>query len=225
MKTLLVFDLDNTILANTTDYKVIDLLPECHRDDYSTSKNWATYMQKKYHLLKDHVSIDQVKQCILNMELNDGFSELFNHLRLNKHRYECIIVSGSNTLYLEWLISHHGLSDIFSNFYANIANTCEENFISISPYHKHDCDACDESICKRVLLGEYLRGREYERIFYVGDGENDMCPTTLLGGRDLVFPRVGYPLHGLIVSTGKMFCAWNDGNEILERIKEEESDF
>jgi pyridoxal phosphate phosphatase PHOSPHO2 len=115
-KILLVFDLYNTILLETANYKIIGLLPDTHKEEFSLVSNRATYLQKKYLQLKNYVTIEQVKQTIVAMDLNDAFHQLFNYFRAHKHKYECIIISGSNTLYLEWLIEHHNLSDIFSNF-------------------------------------------------------------------------------------------------------------
>lgn len=31
-------------------------------------------------------------------------------------------------------------------------------------------------------------------LLYIGDGNNDICPSTLLTPSDIVFPRLGYPL-------------------------------
>ena len=38
---------------------------------------------------------------------------------------------------------------------------------------------------------EAVRGDTYEFVAYVGDGENDFCPCTRLGPKDLVFAKDG----------------------------------
>jgi len=38
-------------------------------------------------------------------------------------------------------------------------------------------------------------GVSFSRISYVGDGQNDVCPSLRLGPNDRVFARSGFPLH------------------------------
>jgi hypothetical protein len=38
-------------------------------------------------------------------------------------------------------------------------------------------------------------GITFSGISYVGDGQNDVCPSLKLGPNDRVFARSGYPLH------------------------------
>lgn len=45
-----------------------------------------------------------------------------------------------------------------------------------------------------------MEGVHFDRVNYVGDGSNDLCPSLRLSAQDRVFPRVSYPLHKLVLS-------------------------
>lgn len=48
---------------------------------------------------------------------------------------------------------------------------------------------------------EYIKKRHsddsttYSKIYYIGDGRNDVCPSLKLSDNDVVFARRDYPLH------------------------------
>lgn len=72
-------------------------------------------------------------------------------------------------------------------------------------------------------------GVEYETVFYVGDGHNDLCPILRLGKVDVGCVRRGYRLEKEIQrvidgggADGQQLYAdvifWNDGKDLLEAI-------
>jgi 2,3-diketo-5-methylthio-1-phosphopentane phosphatase len=232
-KILFIFDLDNTILKHTTDYEVIKLIPQVEIDE--NYFNWAKYMQKMYLKMKENqVKLEQIKKVVESIPLNEGFSEIFEFLRKNKEKFEILIVSGANTLYIQWIIEYHKINDIVDDYFSNYAQPDEELLIKISPNHIHDCSDCiqDLSQCKKKVLEEFLSSKKikdkenfYSSIVYVGDGSNDFCPSTMLGINDLLFPREEYQLHKMIcqdIFNKKIKCAihpWKSGGKILEVVK------
>ena len=84
-------------------------------------------------------------------------------------------------------------------------------------------------MCKKKILSEFLQGKEYESIYYVGDGLNDFCPTTFLKKKDVVFPREKFPLSEKIIEHVKnheyepKVCFWKNGLNILQYIKNEKN--
>lgn len=105
--------------------------------------------------------------------------------------------------------------------------------MEVQCYHSHDCEQCPVNLCKKKVLELYLSeqsdgGVEYERIFYVGDGGNDLCPTASLRGNDVAMPRKGYTLEKLLTklesqgdntSPRAKVIAWSSGTDILEELK------
>lgn len=233
-KIMLIFDLDNTILSDTTDYCIMKLLSNNLLVDLpeptGRDSNWAEYMQKVYLRMKEHsINISQIKSTVESIPINDGFSDLFKLIRNYKDRFDTLIISGSNTLYIKWLIEHHKLDDIFSDYIANFAEPHDDLLIQITQNHIHDCENCEQAQCKRILLDAYLaRVQEeslYANILYVGDGENDYCPSILLKNSDYLFPRENYTLHHKLYKNDYakfLKCQihpWNHGEKIVKIVK------
>jgi 2,3-diketo-5-methylthio-1-phosphopentane phosphatase len=234
-KILVIFDLDNTILCETTDYKVFSLLNEEKlKEAHSPYNNWAHHMQKIYlSMKKDSITIEEIKKIVQSIPLTEGFSEIFEFISQNKNKFETLIVSGANTLYIQWIIDCHKLHNIIDGFYSNFAEPHDDLLIKIVPNHSHDCKICevDQAQCKKKVLNEYFKNKnidylkEYSNILYVGDGENDYCPSTLLEPDNYLFPRQDYALHNMLVEENierKLKCnihPWINGLSVLEVIK------
>ena len=212
-KNLIIFDLDFTILSENSDHVILDLLSDKSREEVKeiekTSRNWAKHMQKVFLKMKEeNVNIEQVKNIIDNIKFNDGFNELFSIISENKDKVDSIIVSGANTLFLKWVISRHNLSNIFDTYYSNPAEEHNDYLIKIDQTNIHNCENCDDSQCKRIVVDQYIKNKnlKYERIFYLGDGNNDYCPALLFNEKDYLFPRENFPLFN------KLFTKNNKNN-------------
>lgn len=234
-KILFAFDMDHTILQENSDYVIRDLLTEKSRDEINalseTSVNWAKTMQIVYEKMKEEkIDINQVKKIIEDMPFNPGFPEIFELIRTNKERFESIIISGANTLFIQWLIEHHKLHDVFPKFFSNIAEPHQELLIKITQAHEHECKRCDKSQCKNRIMKEYLKEIQYEEgnydhVLYIGDGSNDYCAGLVLGENDYLFAREGFSLHKMLYKKDMlkdMKCKvvpWKDGYQVLEVVR------
>jgi len=227
-KTLIIFDLDNTIITKTSDYELLNRLLT---DKLIKYDNWAEFMQSVYIKMKEMgIKIEEIKNIIENIPLTEGFDEIFQIIRLNKHKFHTIIISGSNTLYLKWLIEYHNLNDIIDNYFSNIAEIDDENLIKIKQAHFHQCAICfDKAQCKKKILEEFISEKQieinYKNILFICDGENDYCPSTILNNTDYLFPREDYKLFDMIYKDNfknSLRCniqPWKDGRTICEIIK------
>lgn len=234
-KVLITLDLDFTILSLNSDYVFLDLLNKNSfdfiEDKRKKSKNWANHMQEVYKKLKeDNVPISKIQERVENIPFNPGFHEFFEFIQKNRDKFDTLIVSGANTLFLKWILEKHNLVNLFPVFYSNIAVPDSNLLIKIKPAHTHDCKVCDESQCKRILFNKHLSDNKinldnYSSIVYAGDGENDYCLSTILRQNDVVFPRINFPLHEKLYKKGYdknlkcKICSWNDGFKILEEVK------
>ena len=43
----------------------------------------------------------------------------------------------------------------------------------------------DRELCKGLALQYYINDRNYDKMIYIGDGSNDLCPLFNLGSNDL----------------------------------------
>lgn len=228
-KILLAFDMDNTILSGYSDYSFFHLLSEESRRQIAPltdNTNWAHYMQNVFFKLKqDNVKIEQIKEAVQSIPFNPGFIELFDFIKENKDKFENIIISGANTLYIKWILEKHNIGDIFQEYYANIASEDDECLIKIVPYHDHDCTICQESQCKQLILNSHINEKDYSKIIYARDGDNDYCPALLLSEKDILFPRAEYVLHHMLFKNNSIkdlkceVFPWHDGFAILKELK------
>jgi len=82
-------------------------------------------------------------------------------------------------------------------------------------------------MCKGHILDEHCRKSsiKYDVVAFVGDGENDFCPTVRLRETDIVFPRRGFPLDKHIIEGRDKVAAtvrpWETGYDILNAVKED----
>ena len=176
--------------------------------------------------------------------------ELLAYLSSRPDLFECIIISDSNTFFIDWCLEAHGVKGLFRHVFTNTASWLIEEEggacqwaagwqrLSIRPFHEapHGCPNCDSNLCKRRVLQDVLdrrrkEGGRYEAVLYIGDGKNDLCPAQSLREHDdAVFPRVGYALHRTIVAEGEQgansnvigaqVVAWESGLQVLQWLQE-----
>jgi 2,3-diketo-5-methylthio-1-phosphopentane phosphatase len=240
-KMLMIFDLDHTILSQNSDTEILHLLSEKSKQEIKQimrqSDNWALTMQEVYNRLKkEQVSIEKIKDVIQNIPFNPGFSEIFEFLKNNQDKFDTLIVSGANTLFIKWILEKHKLEELFPKYYSMLAEPNEDLLIKITQNHVHDCESCDKSQCKNLLLKchfqemnpeefrEHLGSYHYSKVMFAGDGDNDLCAGKILKEEDILFPRKDFALHKLLKKHGNncnLTCKiiiWETGLQILEVI-------
>lgn len=241
-KHLAVFDFDHTIVDDNTDTAVIGLLdksmiPESvtqlHRRD-----GWTAYMQAIFDLLHRHnIGESKILNVIVNIKCVEGFYELIKQLR-DKLLFDIIIISDSNSYFINSWLSKHGLSDYILKVFTNPAQF-ENDLLKIEMYHHQNyCNLSTKNLCKGQIMMDFINqqksdGIEYRRIIYAGDGYNDFCPILKLGENDLACVREKYKCADVVKDalTGKFcdelgtpykvrakICVWRTGMDILKAI-------
>jgi len=235
-KILFTFDLDFTILCKNTDWVIQDFIPRdiwnnLEKNRKSKDNNChTTYMKEVYsQLKKQNISLHQLKESIDKIDLNPGFAELLSTIRNNKQNFDTLLISGSNTIFVQWILNKFNLHDLFPLYYTNYAVPNLEKIISINPAHNHDCESCEDSLCKRIIFRDHIHGYNlnldnYSHVLYAGDGTNDYCLSTALRSQDIMFPRKDFPLYDKLFKDNyvkNLKCktvVWNDGFEILDEV-------
>lgn len=174
------------------------------------------------------VSPDRVRGVMETIPFTAGMSDLLTFISAHKSAVDCIVISDSNTIFIEWILQASGLQAAVNQVFSNPARITDLGYMEVQPHHSHDCERCPVNLCKKKVLELYLSeqsdgGVEYQRIFYVGDGGNDFCPTSCLRGHDVAMPRKGYTLEKLLAKLNgplrAKVVAWSSGVEILEELK------
>lgn len=165
--------------------------------------------------------------------LTPGMTDLLTFISENKNTIDCIVLSDSNTVFINWILHASGLQAAVDQVFSNPAKFNADGYMEVQPYHSHDCNLCPVNLCKKKVLELYLSekssaGVEYEQVLYVGDGGNDLCPTSCLRGQDVVMPRKGYTLENLIAklraqeenpSLKARVVTWRCGTDILQEVR------
>uniref|UniRef100_UPI0037E81E5D pyridoxal phosphate phosphatase PHOSPHO2 n=1 Tax=Semicossyphus pulcher TaxID=241346 RepID=UPI0037E81E5D len=238
MKTLMVFDFDHTVVDDNSDTWVISCLPgQTLPDSVENSYrkgHWTEFMGRVMKYIGDQdISPDRVRSVMETIPFTAGMKDLLAFISEHKSTIDCIVISDSNTLFIDWILQASGLQAAVDQVFSNPAKVNELGYMEVHGYHSHDCDKCPVNMCKRKVLELYLSERsdggvKYERLFYVGDGGNDLCPSFCLRGHDVVMPRKGFTLEKLLArlegqkddaSVKAKVIAWSSATEILEELK------
>ncbi|XP_039994906.1 pyridoxal phosphate phosphatase PHOSPHO2 isoform X1 [Xiphias gladius] len=247
MKTLMVFDFDHTVVDENSDTWVVSgsfvfcafrclpdqSLPDSVKHSYRKG-HWTEFMGRVMNYIGDQeVSPDRVRRVMETIPFTAGMTDLLTFISQNKSTIDCIVISDSNTMFIGWILHAAGLQAAVDQVFTNPAKFNELGYMEVQCHHSHECGRCPINLCKKKVLELYLSeqangGVEYERIFYVGDGGNDLCPTSCLRGRDVVMPRRGYTLEKLLAkldgqedetSLRARVLAWSSGADILQELK------
>ncbi|XP_017281362.1 pyridoxal phosphate phosphatase PHOSPHO2 [Kryptolebias marmoratus] len=238
MTILMVFDFDHTVVDNNSDTWVIKCLPGQTLPDSVKSSykkgHWTEYMGRVMNYVGDQgVSPDRIQGVMETIPFTAGMTDLLTFISENKSTIDCIVISDSNTVFIDWILTAAGLRTAVDQVFTNPARFDESGHMEVQCYHSHDCNKCPVNLCKRKVLELYLSektegGTAYEQVVYVGDGGNDLCPTACLRGHDVVMPRRGYTLEKLLAklkaqegdaSVRAEVFVWSSGSDILQELK------
>lgn len=236
MKVLLVFDFDNTIIDDNSDTRIVQCAPDKKlpmelQDSYQKGF-WTEFMGRVFKYLGDEgVKEDEMRRTVISMPFTSGMVELFSFLRMNKDKFDCIIISDSNSVFIDWVLEAADFHDVFDNVFTNPAAFDNSGRLTVKNCHAHSCNRCPKNLCKNAVLVEFIdkqfeKGVRYARIVYIGDGGNDVCPVTFLRKNDVVMPRKDYTLHKTLATVPQNLepmesavVVWSSGVEIISHLQ------
>ncbi|KAM4525877.1 putative phosphatase phospho1 [Fundulus diaphanus] len=208
---LMLFDFDETIISENSDDAAVSLLPGQQLPTWLIN----SYREGHYHEFSakimayigdQGVTKESIQSAIEKIPPNPGFVDLFRYLQSHQQDFEMVVVSDANTYFIETWLEHAGVRQLFRKIFTNPSHFDASGCLVLHPFHSHSCPRCPENMCKQAILQEYLAVREkerggvgFQRVFYVGDGSNDVCPTQALGPQDTAFARRDYPMHRLLL--------------------------
>ncbi|MBN3300282.1 PHOP2 phosphatase, partial [Amia calva] len=235
MKTLVVLDFDHTVVDDNSDTWVIRCTPEQRLPDWLRKTcqkgRWTEYMGRVMAYIGDQaIAEDAIRHVMETVPFTDGMLELLNFIDRNKDKMDCIIISDSNSVFIDWILRAGGVRGAVDQVFTNPAQFDERGYLTVQCCHSHDCAQCPLNLCKRKVLRDFLgsqshNGVEYRTTFYIGDGGNDRCPAESLAEGDIVMPRKGYTLEKLLCRAGPASASlkprvvvWSSGCDILSEI-------
>ncbi|NWJ05677.1 PHOP2 phosphatase, partial [Crypturellus undulatus] len=237
MKFLLVFDFDHTIIDENSDTWIVKCAPEKKlpnelRNSYRPG-HWTDYMGRVFAYLGDRgVGEDEMRSTMAAVPFTPGLVDLLGFIIKNKEFFDCIIISDSNTVFIDWILKAADFHKVFDEVFTNPAAFTSTGYLTVQHFHTHHCAKCPKNLCKRKVLEEFLekkleQGASYTQIVYIGDGGNDLCPVTFLKKGDIAMPRQGYTLEKKISQLSQdlspVECSvlvWSSGVEIISYLKQ-----
>lgn len=235
-KVLVVFDFDHTLVDNNSDMWVIQCTPEQSLPAWLENSYqrgcWTEYMGRVFtYIGEQSIGPDTVRELMQTIPFTDGMIDLLKFIYQNKSQIDCVIVSDSNTLFIDWILEAGGVTSAVDNVFSNPASVDQRGYIEVQGFHSHSCEHCPVNMCKQKVLRDFKArqadtGVHYHTVCYVGDGTNDFCPIKALNEEDIAMPRTGYSLEKLLAkSRGKsnapkaQVIPWSSGTEILNQLK------
>jgi len=132
--------------------------------------------------------------------LSDANTLFISHIMTAAKLHSCIAGVVTNTASFERLDLSTGSGVAFES-----KTTSPQYRLKVQPRHDqtqlgcHGCPLCPSNLCKGRELDTLRAAHPHrQRIIYIGDGANDLCPALCLGPDDVVLARSGHPLEALI---------------------------
>jgi len=177
------------------------------------------------------VTRQQIEETLAKIPFSPAMIEALKIIKRGKG--ENIILSDSNTEYIDIILKAYGVRDLISYIVSNPASWDEDGRLHvkrlISPEDPpHKCEnKCAINICKGRELVNYLslHPNEFNQIFYVGDSSNDFCPATKMSRNDVLLVRKGFKLEKLLASStsknelNPRIVYWQDAEDVLKAIQ------
>lgn len=229
---LAAFDFDHTIVDDNTDIVVRDLIKSKISDEVTKlykRSGWIPYMQEIFHILHaEGFTKSQIKDTIEAIPEVAGIRTLIKEL-YDTNTTDIIIISDSNSMFIKLWCDYNDVSKYIKHIYTNHAHFTDDDILKVQPYHHQlDCRLSSENLCKGSILENFVRNQFeqkniiYDKIFYVGDGHNDICPVLRLGDYDCGYARKGYRMQKEIEKKNLNLSAsveiWTDGRDLKELI-------
>jgi pyridoxal phosphate phosphatase PHOSPHO2 len=181
-KLLIVFDFDDTLINGNSEISIIPRLTFrfswLHMAIAWLTGRWTEFMHGVHQYNYDRGNRGDTLLAVLDdakLEVVPGMDGLLTALKTN-FEAEVLVVSNSNTIFVEHLLTKHGLRDCVDGVVANPAEFEADGRLSMRPYASETCAMCPPSLCKGRFLREYVEGKIYDLVAFAGDGSNDVCP-------------------------------------------------
>lgn len=236
MKNLISFDFDHTIIDDNSDTWVAKCSDKMLPDWLENSCRrgfWTEYMGRVFSYLGDQgIGAAEMETIMTSIPYTPGMIELLTFIADHKDSFDCIIISDSNVVFIDWILKAANLQGAIDKVFSNPAVFDNRGYLTVQCFHSHDCIECPVNLCKRKVLEDFLnhskqQGLQYSKIIYVGDGRNDLCPLKCLKENDIAMPRKGYALDKLVsricehsLCLKPFVKVWSSGSEILFHLKQ-----
>lgn len=229
---LYAFDFDHTIVDQNSDSAVMEIIhdpvPENLQRLYDGT-NWSEYMDKIFRFVADEGgTYDIIASKIALLKPTEGMIPLLQRISTSRYVHphsRFIIVSDANTFFIETYLQSRKPPLYPDAIITNQAEKTNEGYLKLTPYENQcQCPLCPRNLCKGEALLKYIELKgPFNKVFYSGDGGNDICPAMKLSENDVVFVRRNFAMEkiiahgtwkGQIVDIRAKIVYWDDAKTI-----------
>jgi len=201
-KILFAFDFDETLINLNVDDWFMDVVSDISFED-SEFTCWTDYMQTLFTVIHSRgYSREQILAAMDNIKIAPPITAACRAI-FNSENADAIVISDANTLCIKRILRANGMAEMFKDIVSNPTFFDNQGLLKIDYYHRdHGCPRCPANLCKTKALAPYKMG--YDKIVYVGDGDNDICPSLSLSANDVVVAREGLELAKHVNDSGQL---------------------
>jgi len=234
---LYAFDFDHTIVDQNSDSAVMEIIhdpipPNLERLYDGT--NWTEYMDKIFRFVADEGgTCEVIGGKISLLKPTDGMIPLLQRIagsRNSSLNSKFVIVSDANTFFIETYLNSKKPPLIPDAIITNQATIAPEGYLKLTPYENQTtCQLCPRNLCKGQALQKYIEMKgPFLKVYYVGDGGNDVCPARYLTENDVVFVRRNFIMDKIIakgywkgqtIDIKARIVYWDDAGVIEEEME------
>jgi len=206
---LYAFDFDHTIVDQNSDAAVMAVIHDPVPNNLTRlfdGTNWEEYMEGVFKFIKDEGgTFEVIASKLRELKATEGMPHLLHKImvaRTVRLASKLIIVSDANSFFIETFFSAMKPPIVPDAMFTNKAEKTEEGVLKLTPYEcQTGCPFCPRNLCKGGVLSSYMESAgPFERVYYVGDGGNDVCPGLRLGEEDILFVRKNFSLEKILKS-------------------------
>ena len=195
---LFIFDFDETLTVRASNYSIEQLAfnkEKLNLDDINHRYEklhhcWNIRMNEVHkRLAQQGIGTPQLMEIFRTIELNSGIHELFHNISMKNSKI--VIMSNACDLVIKECFCAQNLIQYIYKIESNPVRQTHP-IIIIDEYEKplqSVCALCEPNLCKGSIVDKYRDKDIFDKIIYIGDGGNDVCPALRLNKNDFIFAK------------------------------------
>ncbi|BGP08617.1 hypothetical protein JCM10049v2_004464 [Rhodotorula toruloides] len=227
-----------------TDRYVFEVLAPHLRTSLRASKKTLQWTDNcAEHLRKLHAEgfgKEDVLGALRQVPVHPAMRRAFVDLKASKDpQVTTFILSNANSVYIDTILKHYGVENAIDEVVTNPAQFREDGLLElrrrVDPNGpQHQCKVgCSPNMCKGEELEAFMARNggwdSFDKVVYIGDGANDLCPILHLRSQDVALVRLYRELYRRLqdstaAHTSDVKCkvvSWGGAWEVEKWLKEE----
>ncbi|GAA5906836.1 hypothetical protein JCM8208_000053 [Rhodotorula glutinis] len=240
----IITDYDWSYADQDTDRYVFEVLAPHLRSSLRAGKKTAQWTDNcAEHLRRLHAEgfkQKDVEGALHTLPIHPAMRRGFRNTKERDDLKTTILcLSNSNSVYIDTIMKHQNDADLFDEVITNPAKFRDDGLLELKRRvdpngPQHGCKVgCSPNMCKGAELEAWMERNggwdSFDKVVYVGDGSNDLCPVLHLREQDVALVRLYRELYRRLqdssaahVSDVKCTTApWGGAWEVEKWLKEE----